>query len=166
MKRANFHCSHSSPTRLIDLGTSAGITSLHLINTYDLGEESVRYPALSYCWGRSMPDEGKTMLATLGFHLRGLELHKLPKTIQDTIYVPRKLGIPYLWVDALCIVQDLKKDWEREAATMGQVYSKAYLTISSLPFFGPKFRHIPQWSGDTESDFLKYFRNNPLLARG
>ena len=43
----------------------------------------------------------------------------------------RQLGIRYLWIDCLCIVQDDPKDWEREAATMGEVYRNAYLTISA-----------------------------------
>jgi hypothetical protein len=40
------------------------------------------------------------------------------------------MGIRYLWVDALCIIQDDKKDWEREAANMKNVYEKAILTLS------------------------------------
>jgi hypothetical protein len=37
----------------------------------------------------------------------------------------------YLWIDALCIIQDDKSDWEREAVKMGQVYENAFLTIAT-----------------------------------
>lgn len=44
----------------------------------------------------------------------------------------RALNIPYLWVDALCIIQDSLEDREREAAKMQLVYQGAALTISAL----------------------------------
>jgi len=55
------------------------------------------------------------------------------KTIRDAITVTRDLGIRFLWVDALCIIQDSRKgkDWHREASKMRDVYSNAFVTISA-----------------------------------
>jgi hypothetical protein len=41
------------------------------------------------------------------------------------------MGIEYIWIDCLCILQDSKADWEHEAARMADVYSNAYLTIAA-----------------------------------
>ncbi|KAL8851351.1 MAG: hypothetical protein Q9221_003718 [Calogaya cf. arnoldii] len=55
--------------------------------------------------------------------------HQLPRTIQDAINLTHRVGERYLWVDAICIVQD---DWENKAdaiANMDLVYSNATVTI-------------------------------------
>ncbi|KAF4306789.1 Heterokaryon incompatibility [Botryosphaeria dothidea] len=45
--------------------------------------------------------------------------------------ITRFLGIQYLWIDSLCIIQDSAEDWNREAATMGSVYCNATVTIAA-----------------------------------
>lgn len=55
----------------------------------------------------------------------------LPQNFQDAIITVRTLGLRYLWIDALCIIQDSAQDWEHEAAQMGTVYNSAYLTIAA-----------------------------------
>lgn len=59
----------------------------------------------------------------------GILIHNLPATIRDAIYVTRKLGLRYLWVDAFCILQGDKDDWEAESAQMCNVYANSYITI-------------------------------------
>ncbi|KAL9629892.1 MAG: hypothetical protein Q9204_005019 [Flavoplaca sp. TL-2023a] len=53
----------------------------------------------------------------------------ISKNFQDAIEVVRKLEFKYLWIDALCIIQDSKSDWENESAKMNDVYECSYLTI-------------------------------------
>jgi len=55
----------------------------------------------------------------------------LPKTFQDAIEVTRRLGISYLWIDSLCIIQDSKDDWAREASKMADIYRNAYVTVAA-----------------------------------
>ncbi|KAF3800238.1 hypothetical protein GCG54_00003766 [Colletotrichum gloeosporioides] len=55
----------------------------------------------------------------------------LPQTFQDAIKVTRSLGIGYLWIDSLCIVQDDPEDWKMESRLMEQVYSSAYATLAA-----------------------------------
>ncbi|KAK5652099.1 hypothetical protein OQA88_10877 [Cercophora sp. LCS_1] len=62
---------------------------------------------------------------------KGINIADLPKTLQDAVFVTRKLGMRYLWVDALCITQDSKEDMEKELETMGQTYRYATTTISA-----------------------------------
>ena len=63
--------------------------------------------------------------------LRGVATSTLPQTIQDAIIVTRKLGLRYLWVDALCIIQDSASDRAAEITKMDRIYQNAQLTISA-----------------------------------
>ena len=47
----------------------------------------------------------------------------------EAIQATHSLGIKYLWVDCLCILQDDLHEWHREAATMGSIYGNAFVTI-------------------------------------
>lgn len=55
----------------------------------------------------------------------------LPKTIMDTFTIAHRLGLKYLWIDRLCILQDSREDWSREASRMALIYKHAFLTISA-----------------------------------
>lgn len=88
-----------------------------------------KYIALSHCWGKS--PVVRTTKDTFHQFTDSIDLGCLNKTFRDTIAVTRSLGIRYLWIDSLCIIQDDASDWEREAGRMAQVYSQAYLTIAA-----------------------------------
>jgi hypothetical protein len=62
---------------------------------------------------------------------KNVQWQSLPKTFQDAMIVSRRLGIRYVWIDSLCIIQDDLSDWAREAARMASVYSYSYLTIAA-----------------------------------
>ena len=46
----------------------------------------------------------------------------LPPTFKDAIQIARKLGVNYLWIDSLCIIQDSMEDWRQESRLMDKVY--------------------------------------------
>jgi hypothetical protein len=50
----------------------------------------------------------------------------------------------YLWIDALCIVQDDSADWKREAAMMGRVYEDAFLTIAATDGIDGAYRLLDE----------------------
>lgn len=84
---------------------------------------------LSHCWGTSsILTATKRSIEDLK---EGIAVSFLPKTFQDAIKITRRLGIKYLWIDCLCIIQDDPDDWEREASAMSHVYRNSYLTISA-----------------------------------
>ncbi|KAF7552054.1 hypothetical protein G7Z17_g4570 [Cylindrodendrum hubeiense] len=56
----------------------------------------------------------------------------LPLTVRQTFEIVKALGFRYIWVDALCIIQDDEIDWQREAGKMGAVYSNATLVIAAM----------------------------------
>src|SRR5271170_4131983 len=113
------------PTRVINVDPNAQ-NPPRLI---DSNGRRGRYVALSYCWGTT--SVVRTLKSTLHEHQQALPFHRLPQTIKDVIMVSRKLGIEYIWVDALCIIQDDDEDWEREAQEMSRVYQYALLTIAA-----------------------------------
>ncbi|KAF1970645.1 hypothetical protein BU23DRAFT_438502, partial [Bimuria novae-zelandiae CBS 107.79] len=54
----------------------------------------------------------------------------------EAIRITRALGIQFLWIDSLCIIQDSLEDWEREASRMATVYGAATCNLSY--FFPPE----------------------------
>ncbi|KAJ5707092.1 hypothetical protein N7488_006893 [Penicillium malachiteum] len=82
------------------------------------------YVALSYVWGRPARHEPPyvTTRRSIMTHIchGGLETpwEKLPQNIQDAILIKSRLGYRYLWIDALCIVQDSKSSWQLNASAM------------------------------------------------
>ncbi|KAK2605646.1 hypothetical protein N8I77_008470 [Diaporthe amygdali] len=115
------------PTRVIEVG-NIGDEKLRLLETQ--ASTIGQYTALSYCWGGNQPL--KTTCANINDLKAGqLLLSHLPQTLVDAVHVTRSLGIQYLWVDALCIIQDSIEDWEKEAEQMAIIYEKAYLVIAA-----------------------------------
>jgi len=88
-----------------------------------------KYVALSYCWGKLF--QGQLKQSNLKDYCTGLDLHRLPQTIQDAIAVTRSLSIPYLWVDALCIIQDSADDKVSEISKMDGIYMDSFITITA-----------------------------------
>ncbi|KAK5685810.1 hypothetical protein LTS10_001923 [Elasticomyces elasticus] len=60
-----------------------------------------------------------------------LPVSELSKTFTDAMEVTRRLGICYIWIDSLCIVQDSDEDWRHEASRMGEVYRGSYCNIAA-----------------------------------
>lgn len=85
------------------------------------------YVALSYVWG--INQTYKLTTSTLQTKCNRLDASKLPQTIIDAFKVTRSLGYNYLWIDALCIIQDDPEDTNRELAKMGAIYHNSVITI-------------------------------------
>ncbi|KAF1994216.1 HET-domain-containing protein [Amniculicola lignicola CBS 123094] len=116
------------PTRVINVGLDGD--EPFLLETEGNMEW---YAALSYCWGKT--PQLKTTKARLQEFKEELPWDELSLVTKDAIALCQKLTIPYLWVDALCIVQDDEEDWLREAGRMCNIYSGAYLTLAAAGAF-------------------------------
>jgi hypothetical protein len=55
----------------------------------------------------------------------------LPATYRDAVVVARKLAVRYVWIDALCIVQDDANDWLEQSAIMGNIHVNAICTLAA-----------------------------------
>jgi len=58
-------------------------------------------------------------------------MEEIPQTYLDAFEVNRSLGVRYIWIDALCIIQDDRYDWQFESAKMCDIYRDAYCTIAA-----------------------------------
>jgi hypothetical protein len=100
-------------------------------NCLAVAKQVYRYACLSYVWGGAKTFKtGKSTLDGL-MEKNSLEAHwyEIPQTIRDTIRLVEQLGIPYLWVDALCIVQDDIESKHDQIQAMAGIYANAYVTI-------------------------------------
>lgn len=117
---------HCLPTRVLDVGPSDGSIAPRLHQS--MGETG-EWATLSHCWGKSIP---KMLTSTTVDDLtKSISMTTLSNNFQDAIRVTRILGIQYLWIDSLCIIQDSMEDWLRESARMGEIYKNSILTIAA-----------------------------------
>ncbi|TGO49046.1 hypothetical protein BOTNAR_0446g00040 [Botryotinia narcissicola] len=115
------------PTRVINVRTSN--SSVKLIETKNM---SGIFAALSYCWGdSSILEDIKLTQAKLSVYKKRILMDSLPKTLFDAVMITRELGIPYLWIGSLCIIQDSLQDWQIESSRMSDVYMSAFLVLAA-----------------------------------
>ena len=148
------------PTRVIDLGPSTNQTTIEepyprLYNTHDHDySQTSRYISLSYCWGQGV--SMKTLTSNLASFHNAIPFNDLPRTFQDALNISKRLEVRYVWIDALCIVQDDQKDWNKEASSMASIYEHSAFTIcvmngmsSDSGFLSerPQYHSIPSMQG-------------------
>ncbi|KAK1829280.1 heterokaryon incompatibility protein-domain-containing protein [Podospora conica] len=118
------------PNRLLHIDGSVG--PFRLLENHDNQPRTpVPYAALSHRWS---PETETIILTKANLESRqkqGITVDVLPRMMLDAILVLRRLGIEYVWIDSLCIVQDSAADWHSEAGQMADVYSNAELTLSA-----------------------------------
>jgi hypothetical protein len=116
------------PDRVIDVGSHED--HIVLLETFE-NPQFGRYIALSHCWGGKLPAYWTTK-ETPAARLFNIPFDPFPKTFRDAIIMTRQLGVRFLWIDSVCIVQDDENDWQRQAAKMCNVYSQSYLTLAAV----------------------------------
>ncbi|KAK7189182.1 HET-domain-containing protein [Paraphaeosphaeria sporulosa] len=110
-----------TPTRLVQISPECRLC--------EMGTQVEPYAALSYCWGGDQVF--KTTMQMRPRYLDTIDSTQLPQTLQDAIYVAQHLGLNYIWIDALCIIQDSIPDKAVEIGRMAQVYGNATITIGA-----------------------------------
>lgn len=137
------------PTRLVEVsplrqddGVAEKVPACKITCSKDI-PTGHQYITLSHRWGEG--NFAKLTLNNLDSWTTEIPTAVLPQTFRDALVVARRCGIPYVWIDSLCIIQkgDDNKDWEREAPTMQDVYSNASFNICA------------SWSDDTGGLFSK-----------
>jgi hypothetical protein len=116
---------HYFPTRVLDLD---GVYTGQLPRLLENGNLREPYVALSHRWGlEGLP---VTTLENLAGRVERIDLAELSQTMRDAIQIVLGLGYRYLWIDAICIIQDSVDDWLSEASKMSSVFSGAVVTIA------------------------------------
>lgn len=119
------------PSRLLYLG-HADIDRIYLRSTNDIDFKLECYIALSHRWRDYIEQCRLTTKNIDSYYEEGIKISSLPQTFQDTVTICRRLQISYLWIDALCIVQDSKEDWLDQSTIMNVVYQGAFLTVVAI----------------------------------
>ncbi|KAF3037304.1 hypothetical protein E8E11_006438, partial [Didymella keratinophila] len=90
------------------------------------------YATLSHLWGGDQQPTYRTITSNYKKRLQhGILRNELPACFQDAIDAAERIGIPYIWIDSLCIIQDDKIDCPAEAGRTDQVYSNSFLNLSA-----------------------------------
>lgn len=117
-----------------------GALKVRLVEPKPLTES--RYACLSHCWGKIQ------ILRTVSENVEQLKVeipwNSLSKTMQDAIEFSCTIGIEYLWIDSLCIIQDSANDWETEAVKMADYYANCYVTLAAIAFINENIGFFPK----------------------
>ena len=102
---------------------------IHLVDSAVTG----RYATLSYCWG---PNPTHLTLTTenLNSFREEIRSEQLLQTFRDAIAFTRALGISYIWIDALCILQTGEistEDWQNHLTLMASIYANGVVNLSA-----------------------------------
>lgn len=122
------------PTRLIRINKPDNADmSANLCETKDLLSDTL-YTTLSHRWGTG--EIFKLLQSNLDDLRQEIPIKRLPKVFQDAMYVSIEIGIRYIWIDSLCIIQDSKdgEDWTHEARRMGDVYTYGEFNIAATGY--------------------------------
>ncbi|KAE9376306.1 HET-domain-containing protein [Stipitochalara longipes BDJ] len=115
-------------TRLLNIRNFNDKHDIKLIETKDT-IPSGPYITLSHRWGSAefikLTEESSNQLRD------GFVLEDLSQTFRDAVAITLRLGISYLWIDSLCIIQDSVDDWSKEASQMSDVYHHALCNIAA-----------------------------------
>ncbi|CAH0047177.1 unnamed protein product [Clonostachys solani] len=117
---------HANPDKYLKYFRCIDVTKKKVVDSAD-----DRYVALSYVWGtapflRLLQSNRSELYKDGALDARN---NDVPKTVQDAMRVAGQLGLRYLWVDALCIVQDDLNEKAEVIGAMDLIYSRATLTI-------------------------------------
>lgn len=121
------------PTRLLEIQSNDALHDLiRLIEPRGLQLEGT-YVALSYCWGGEEFQTWKLTTSNISHLREGVLVSELPRTFREAIEITQALGKRYLWIDALCILQDEMgiEDWRTESVLMEAYYFNSFCTIAA-----------------------------------
>lgn len=125
------------PRRLLDVGEDKQATFCKLVESGSASAaSSIRYAALSHPWGVKSR-ENQHFVSTVDNirqHMERILDSELPNNFRDAVFVARRLGIRYVWIDAVCILQATDShpgDFHREAGKMQEIFSSAYCVLAA-----------------------------------
>ena len=116
------------PTRILDL---SGIKSRGQANLVDTTKTAINstYATLSHCWGGTL--HARLLKQNVTEFEQEIRISKLPTVYREAIDIALQLGVQYLWIDSLCIMQDDEADWLRESSRMFDIYRNAMFNIGA-----------------------------------
>ncbi|KAI1856366.1 hypothetical protein JX265_011613 [Neoarthrinium moseri] len=139
----------SPPQRLLNVGNDMeDHIKLEIVNREDFFD--VAYVTMSHRWLDPAPPRLTRENLDAMMH-NGALLSSLPQSFQDSVSLLRSIGISYLWIDSLCILQDSEEDFLQEAEAMGEIYAGSLFNIAASSSDNWKAGLMPECR---EQDFI------------
>lgn len=135
------------PSRVIDLGIGTAPSAPRIIES---SGAAGKYATLTHRWTK-LTEISATTQANYEARKIYIDTILLSQVFQDAFQATKKLGVRYLWIDALCIIQDSPQDWKREAKNMRSIYEFAWLNIAV--------------AGSEQEDGRIFMKRSPRLSR-
>ncbi|CAG9980898.1 unnamed protein product [Clonostachys byssicola] len=114
------------PPRLLRLEKPTG--TFHIING-NVITPGAQYVTLSHSFTRSNFQLTESTLASLS---EPQSLSALPLVYRDAFTIVDRLGLSYLWIDQLCVLQDNQSDQSLNANETSRIFSRALLGICAV----------------------------------
>ena len=105
-------------TRLVDVDTSS----------------KAEYITVSHRWDSSTKAT-ETTQTNISSAYQNISVDAYPRHFRDIMSLTRRLGFKYIWIDSLCIIQDSREDWSKQATLMHRIYSNGTLNFALLEDF-------------------------------
>jgi Heterokaryon incompatibility protein (HET) len=118
------------PVRFLDLQCSSIPTTIRLVTSQE-GKEHYPYVTLSYKWGSDRRSMMQLTRETLGQMTCSVDTNNLPRIFREAVDATQRLGVRYLWIDALCIVQDDLRELADECAVVDEIYKGSVCSIAA-----------------------------------
>ncbi|KAK2596014.1 hypothetical protein N8I77_013525 [Diaporthe amygdali] len=120
-------CNSSLPTRVLDVDTGEdNIVRLHTSSS----DERWQFVYLSFFWGNARPAVC-ALRENIQSLMAGIPVDSMSEVHREAINATRRLGLRYLWIDALCIIQDSPQDWATESQRMSEYISNAAFVLQA-----------------------------------
>lgn len=155
------------PTRLVE------ILSNDTWRVIRSGSQSFKptqgYLTLSHRWGNG--DFARLTTQNLSAFENGQPMTVLRKIFQDALIAAQCIGIPYVWIDSLCIIQDGDggADWRHESVLMAEVYSNSRCNLSADwgdDYNGLFFERNPPFEKPFSTNLRFEWSNRPRQSDG
>jgi hypothetical protein len=171
------------PTRLVEVGTETE-PLLRLVETDGINNFNDKYVALSFPWGNiSMYPPFCTFPYDYEAFKQRIPENELPQTFKDAVICTRRLGMRYIFIDSICILQGPDGDFSEEVKRYEDIFGGAALVIAATRtqhqnsgLFGsrPQRQYVtfrrkdekPFYVCEAIDDFSKDVIKSPLNARG
>lgn len=130
---ASSHGSGRPPTRLVDIGDVPGHLSPQLVLTPGSATlADMPNLTLSHSWAITAVRNIKLSISNVTTLQEAIPWDGLSQTFKDVLEITRSLGYRYIWIDSLCIIQDSREDWEKEALAMSTVDGHSVCNLAAL----------------------------------
>ncbi|KAH7128715.1 hypothetical protein B0J11DRAFT_431834, partial [Dendryphion nanum] len=119
------------PSRLLQI-KSPSPEKIRLLENPRPGTDASRYATVSHCWDSPTSHTIQLTSKSASRLQQRIDISDLGQIFQDVILAAQYLGIGYIWIDYLCIIQYSQDDWLKESTLMSTVHRNSTINIAKM----------------------------------